>query len=85
MWILWWHSDEAPEAGAQGVGHLLHAWLWIRVTVPSLMDAVERDRNRGGSVKLLLDMESLGSVKLVIVIGNRSELAASIEAIEFVW
>ena len=19
MWILWWHSDEAPEAGAQGV------------------------------------------------------------------
>jgi hypothetical protein len=49
------------------------------------MDAVERDRSRGGSVKLLLDMESLGSVKLVIVIGNRSELAASIEAIEFVW
>lgn len=30
-------------------------------TVPSLMDAVERDRDRGGSVRLLLDMESLGS------------------------
>jgi len=30
--------------------------------VPSLMDAVERDRSRGGSVKLLLDMESLGSL-----------------------
>ena len=29
--------------------------------VPSLMDAVERDRDRGGAIKLLLDMESLGS------------------------
>lgn len=43
-------------------------------TVLSLMDAVERDRDKGGSIKLLLDMESLGSVLLVIAIRNRSEL-----------
>ena len=42
--------------------------------VPSLMDAVERDRNKGGSIKLLLDMESLGSVLLVIATRTRSEL-----------
>ena len=35
------------------------------------MDAVERDK--GGSVRLLLDIESLGSL-LVIIIGNRSKL-----------
>jgi hypothetical protein len=43
-------------------------------TVPGLMDAVERDRDRGGgSVKLLLDMERVGS-QFVIVVPNRSQL-----------
>ena len=71
-------SDEAPEAGAQGVVTLSMHGCGYRTR--SLMDAVERDR--GGSVRLLLDIESLGSL-LVIIIGNRSKLRRTIEPIDF--
>lgn len=74
MCIFWWYSGEAPRGWCSLLRVLspspssMHSCGYC---TRSLMDAVERDR--GGSVRLLLDIESMGSL-LVIIIGNRSKL-----------